>query len=70
MKHRHQIKRIFTRRYTDNRQTTAYVEWADGGRTEGPAADYHGILIPTGAHMGLLFDRAIASGFTVEREIW
>lgn len=28
------IKRIYTRRYRDNGQTVAYIDWDDGSRTE------------------------------------
>lgn len=27
--------RYYIRRYSDNEQTVAYVEWSDGSRTEG-----------------------------------
>lgn len=64
------IKRIYTRHYRDNDQRTAYVDWADGSRTEGRAIEYHGVLVPESAHLGALFDRAIASGLSVEREVW
>ncbi len=64
------IEKVYTRYYRDNRQLTAYVEWADGSRTEGPAEMYHGLAIPSGTHMGALFDRAIREGLTVERQIW
>lgn len=64
------ITRIYTRHYRDNGQTMAYVDWADGSRTEGTAEDYHGILLPVNAHMGALFDRALREGLTVEREVW
>lgn len=70
MKPSNKIKRIYTRHYSDSGQTTACVEWQDGACTEGPADDYHGVLVPRGAHMGALFDRAIANGLTVEREVW
>lgn len=59
---RMQIKRVYTRHYHDNGQNCAYVEWQDGSRTEGKAADYHGV--------GLLFDRALAEGLTIKREVW
>ena len=65
-----QIKRVYTRHYRDNNQRTAYVEWADGSRTEGPADDYHGVLVPCGVHMGMLFDKALRDGLTIERETW
>lgn len=65
-----EIKRVYTRRYRDNGQTMAYVEWADGSRTEGEAIDYHGVLIPAGTHMGVLFDRALREGHQIGRETW
>jgi hypothetical protein len=64
------IKRVLTRHYTDNDQKTCYVEWSDGSRTEGPAESYHGLLLPRGAHMGALFDRALREGLSVVREVW
>jgi hypothetical protein len=64
------IKRICTRVYNDTGQCMAYVEWADGSRTEGHAFDYHGVLIPQGTHIRALFDRAMREGLTVEREYW
>jgi hypothetical protein len=67
---RHSISKVYTRRYRDNGQTTCYVEWADGARTEGAAEDYHGVLVPVGAHMGALFDRALREGLTIGREVW
>ena len=30
------ITKMYIRHYTDNDQTTFYVEWSDGSRTEGP----------------------------------
>lgn len=69
-KPRNTIKRIYTCHYRDNDQCTAFVLWSDGSRTEGEAADYHGVLIPVGEHMGALFDRGIREGLTVGREVW
>lgn len=66
----YKMKRVFTRHYTDNDKRACYVEWTDGSRTEAPAENYHGVLVPVGAHMGALFDRALAQGLTIEREIW
>ena len=65
-----EIKRAYTRYYRDNGDLKAYVEWKGGGRTEGDAELYHGKRIPSGAHMGALFDRAIACGLTIEHETW
>ena len=64
------IKKIYTRHYRDNDQLMAYVEWSTGSRTEGAAEMYHGVAIPSSAHMGALFDRGIREGLTVEREVW
>jgi hypothetical protein len=64
------ITKAYTRFYSDNRQLKAYVEWADGSRTEGEARMYHGVLIPCGTHMGVLFDRALRDGLTIGRETW
>lgn len=64
------IKRVYTRHYRDNAQRTCYVEWSDGSRTEGPAYEYHGLLLPAGAHMKFLFDQALKRGMQVGREVW
>lgn len=60
-----QITRAYIRTYTDNGQTTAYVEWIDNkgntGRTEGK---------PTSTHMKALLDRAKREGVQVEHEQW
>lgn len=64
------IKRIYTRRYHDTGQCTAYVDWANGVRTEGAAEDYHGILLPKGVHLGAVFDRALNDGLKLEHEEW
>ena len=56
------IKRAYTRHYRDNDSLKAYVEWSDGGRTEGEAEYYHGVPVPSGVHMGELFDRAMRDG--------
>lgn len=67
---RPQITKAYTTHYRDNDQRTCYVEWADGSRTEGPAEDFNGVLVPIGVHMGLLFDRALRDGLTIERQTW
>lgn len=67
MKPQATIKRAYTRRYRDNGQFSAYVEWSDGSRTEGPA------LKPgeaKGIHMGQLFARALREGAPIEHEDW
>ena len=62
------IQRItdaYVRHYTDNGQTTAYVEWVDregkSGRTEGQ---------PDGAHMQALLKMAAWEGVAVREETW
>ncbi len=55
------ISKAYIRHYTDNDQFTAYVEWSDGGRTEGQ---------PESAHMLALFARAQREGLNVTRETW
>jgi hypothetical protein len=64
------IVKAYTRYYSDNGQLKAYVEWSNGSRTEGEAGFYHGVPIPCGTHMGLLFDRALHIGLTIGRETW
>lgn len=66
----HKIIRAYTRLYTDNKALRAYVDWEDGSRTEGSAELYHGTRIPSGLHMGALFDRAIREGLIVQHETW
>lgn len=61
------LKRAYTVHYTDNRQTKAYVEWANGARTEGEASRQRE---PVGTHMRSLFARAEREGLTVEHQTW
>ena len=56
------IKDAYIRHYGDNGQTTGYVEWSDGSRTEGN---------PRGLHMEALFARfRRETGRKVRRETW
>lgn len=55
------------RAYTDSGQLTAYIEWADGSRTEGSAEEP---LKPKGAHMAALFTRAQRDGIPMTHEKW
>lgn len=59
------ITAAYVRKYTDNGQTKAYVEWIDGkgrtGRTEGK---------PRNAHMQALLARAEREGVTVQKQVW
>lgn len=59
------ITKAYIRTYSDNKQTTAYVEWTDSkgksGRTEGK---------PNNAHMQALLARAEREGVQVARETW
>jgi hypothetical protein len=64
------ITRIYTRHYTDNDQSKAYVDWSNGSQTAGEVEDYHGVLIPVGTHMGALFDHGLREGLTIGREVW
>lgn len=69
------ITRAYVRRYRDNGQTTAYIEWVDhlgkAGRTEGPVLAAKGTLADCyGLHMGALMARAICTGHEIERETW
>lgn len=69
-----QITRIYVRRYRDNGQTTAYVDWADGSRTEGTLKPFdcgHGQIVLTfGPHMHALFSHARRQGLHLTRETW
>lgn len=69
------ITRAYTRHYSDNGQTKAYVEWGDGSRTEGDVTDHCpccGSKRPNGLgeHMTALFARAHREGLTIEHEAW
>lgn len=69
------ITRAYVRKYRDNGQSSAYVEWVDdrgnAGRTEGPIKAETGTLARVyGLHMGALMARAICTGIEIEREIW
>ena len=62
----------YVRHYSDNGQTTAYVEWEGGdgrkGRTEGPLFPCsHEVL---GEHMKVLFARANREGIPIRGETW
>lgn len=54
------------------------LEYADGTvrrpgnswHVAGSAYLYHGMALPTGEHMGALFDRGIREGLAVERQVW
>lgn len=62
------ITKAYVRTYTDNGQTTAYVEWVDHrgrtGRTEAPHTEV------TDFHMHALLERAKREGVEVERQRW
>ena len=70
------ITRFYIRHYRDNGQTTAYCEWAGGGRTEGNehhCDNFHECCREDahfGAHMTALARRAIRAGLTIETEVW
>jgi hypothetical protein len=59
------ITKAYIRKYTDNGQIKAYVEWTDNrnehGRTEGD---------PNSTHMKALLARAEREGVKVERQRW
>lgn len=72
-----QIKRIYVRRYRDNGQATAYVDWADGSRTESSLSRlYYAPLgrgeytFTFGQHMHALFNRAKREGLHTQFETW
>lgn len=56
-----QITKIIVRTYSDSGQVTAYIEWSDGSRTEGPE---HGV------HMQALLARGERNGLPLIRETW
>lgn len=74
MKTKNTITRAYIRHYSDNGQTKAYVEWADGARTEGDFGPCpccgQARLDNLGTHMAALFARAQREGLTIERETW
>lgn len=59
------ITKIYTRHYSDNGQTTTYVEWTDtkgkSGRTEGNASN---------GHMQALIQRGQREGVKLTTETW
>ena len=65
------ITKAYVRHYSDNGQTTAYVEWLDesghAGRTEGEADYAWG---PISSHMHALFKRAEREGLTIAWQKW
>ncbi len=71
-----QIKRVYVRRYRDNEQVTAYVDWADGSRTEGNIRKLHDwrgyryTEFDFGEHMHALFNRARREGLHLQLETW
>ena len=56
-----EITAAYFRRYTDNGQTKAYVEWSDGSRTEGD---------PLNDHMRTLMLRATTLGKFTGMQVW
>lgn len=66
--------RIYVRRYSDTGQTTAYVDWANGSRTESTLRildiGHNRRAVTFGTHMHQLFTRAKAAGLRLERETW
>lgn len=69
------ITKAYIRHYRDNDQTTAYVEWSDGGRTEGRLPGREKTKAQTsiylfGLHMGALLERAQRDGLTIDRQVW
>lgn len=76
MNRSNQITRIYVRRYRDNGQTVAYIDWSDGSRTEGTARPYihpkrqHIGVFSFGRHMHALFARGKREGLKLERETW
>ncbi|KKL22226.1 hypothetical protein LCGC14_2437570 [marine sediment metagenome] len=67
-----QVTDAYVRHYSDNGQTTAYVEWydqdGDGGRTEGNLFPCEHVVL--GAHMAALFARANREGIAIRGETW
>lgn len=70
------ITRTYVRRYSDNGQITAYVEWSNGSRTESSLAvrescrHHESRLFLFSSHMHSLFARAKREGVTMTRETW
>jgi hypothetical protein len=56
-----QIKRAYVRHYSDSGQVTAYIEWANGSRTEGE---------PENGYMLALMARAQREGLNITKESW
>lgn len=77
------ITKAYIRHYSDNGQNKAYVEYADGTRTEGEALEADqpcpccGQVMESNAgafrletHMAALFARARREGVPIETERW
>lgn len=60
------ITKAYTRHYSDNNQTTTYVEWIDNKGREGRT---EGTITPRG-HMEALVMRAAREGVKLEQQIW
>jgi len=74
-RHTRTITRAYVRHYSDNGQTSAYVDWSDGSRTEASLSrldvgPHHGPRFTFGTHMHALFARAKREGVTPTRERW
>lgn len=71
---RRTIKRTYVRRYRDNGQIVAYVDWSDGSRTESTLRTFTArrsrVFRTFGEHMHALFNRARREGLTLQRETW
>ena len=67
-----QVTDAYVRHYSDNGQTTAYVEWCDQnggrGRTEGGLFPCPHVVL--GTHMTALFARANREGIAIRGETW
>lgn len=63
------IKRIYVRRYRDNGDTVAYVDWSDDSRTEARLR-WFGTTRHFGMHMHALVRSAKRAGLHLELETW
>jgi hypothetical protein len=68
------ITRIYVRRYSDTGQIVAYVDWANGSRTEATLRTFdighNRQAVTFGTHMHALFASAKAAGLRLQRETW
>lgn len=64
------IKDAYVRHYTDNGQTTFYVEWQSGGRSEAPVKPLGNGNYEMGMHAAAWWEAAKREAITIRTERW